>query len=189
MRSPVELLGIGNFVDDKYCKGSIDCAFKFLGEADRVRGATMRPYTGHETFRLHLLPQDTEHLLLQVNGDYHAIVARPPGKLAGEKSRPATEIKDTAPGLDVSFSKAIGPEQKPSQPVLRMPGPGGGEDLVVVRDRAFSRVDSTGRQIDHKENVRQYFIFKKQKAAHPLLKPRVEKGEFPGFCRSVCNGV
>ena len=114
----------------------------------------MRPDTRHETLRLHLLPKDTEHLLLQVHGDHHAIVAHPPGKLAGEKSRPAPEIKDTAARDgrivqqgDQAGTKTVSTGYQGARPG-RQGRPHGGEGAGLLR------VGSTGQvQSDHKENV------------------------------------
>ena len=122
---------------DKDCKGGVNRPFTFPREADRVRAGTMRPDTSHEPLTLHLLPKDAEHILLQVHRDHRTLVPNLPCELAGEKTRPATEIKDAAAGFNVPLCKAIRPVQKPSEPGIKDPGPGGREDLVVVGVRGF----------------------------------------------------
>jgi hypothetical protein len=92
----------------------------------------VRPDTGHEPLRPKLFPQDAEHLPLEVYRDHGTGITNPPGKLAGEETRSAANVKDAVAGLNVPLCEAVGPVQEPPEAGVEMPGMLGRENLVVT---------------------------------------------------------
>jgi len=132
-----ELTGAGDLVKDEDCECGINGSVQLRGEAKGIRGALVRPDAGEEALPGHLLPEDAEHLLLEIHRDNRTGLAHPPRKLAGEEARPAAKIEDPVSGMHVPLCKAIGTVHKPPEPGVEVPGTGGREDLVRAGMRRY----------------------------------------------------
>jgi hypothetical protein len=86
--------------------------------------------TGEETFGPHLLPDNPEHLLLQVNGEDLSGVADLFCKPAGEESRPAPEVEYAVAGLHKPLREPVRAVEEPAQARVEVAGAFSREDLV-----------------------------------------------------------
>ncbi len=127
-----KLFRVRNLVDDEDGERGIKSPVQFPGEVEGIRHTPVRPDPGEEPLRPQFSSQDLEHLLLEVDGEDLAALADPFRKLAGEKSRTATEVEYPLTWLHVTLRKAVRAVEEPPQAGVEVGGTGCGEHLVLV---------------------------------------------------------
>jgi hypothetical protein len=89
---------------------------------------------GHQSFRRQFFAEEFEHLLLEIDGVDLSVLAHSPGEGTGEKARTAADVEYPVSWLKVTFGEPVRSVDVSTEPAVKVPGPGGGEDLTAAGD-------------------------------------------------------